>query len=81
MTLQDILALSLGKNRQELFSERKTKFGVSLLEELRNRTCQEAGVPLMYCSCDTEHQKLKADDPLIVEIANGFLDDINQYLK
>ena len=81
LMLQDILALSLGKSREELFTERKTQFGVSLFEEVTNRTCPEAGVPLIYCSCDMDQQKMDPDDPLILSIANGVLDDINQYLR
>ena len=69
LMLQDILGISVGKPRQELFSERKNKFGVSLLEEVRNRTCQEAGVPLLYCSCDADLQKMDPEDPIIVAIA------------
>ena len=81
LMLQDILAQSLGKSQEELFPERKTQFGVSLFEEVTNRTCKEAGVPLMYCSCDMDQQKMDPDDPLILSIANGVLADINQYLR
>ena len=52
LMLRDILALSLGKSSKDLFSERKTQAGVSLFSEVTNRTCQEAGVPQLYCSCN-----------------------------
>ena len=81
LMLQDILALSLGNSRQELFQERRNPFGESLMEDVTNRTCEEAGVPLMYCCCDMDHQRLESDHPVIVSIANGVLQDINQYLK
>ena len=79
--LQDILGLSVGQTRQELFPERSNKLGTSLFEAVTNRSCQEAGVPLLYCSCDMDQQNLQPDDPLIVSIANGVLADINQYLR
>ena len=79
--LRDILALSLGKSTTELFAERKTQAGVSLFSEVTNRTCQEAGVPLLYCSCNNGREKMDPNDPIIAAIANGVLDDINQYLR
>ena len=79
--LRDILALSLGKSTKDLFSERKTQTGVSLFSEVTNRTCQEAGVPLLYCSCNNGREKMDPNDPIIAAIANGVLDDINQYLR
>ena len=79
--LRDILALSLGKSTKELFSERKTQAGVSLFSEVRNRTCQEAGVPLMYCCCNNSREKMEPDDPIIMAIAEGVLEDLNQYLR
>ena len=81
LMLQDILGLSVGQTRQELFPERSNKLGTSLFEAVTNRSCQEAGVPLLYCSCDMDQQNLQPDDPLIVSIANGVLADINQYLR
>ena len=81
LMLQDILALSVGKSTKDLFSERKTQAGVSLFSEVTNRTCQEAGVPLMYCCCNNGREKMEPDDPIILAIANGVLDDINQYLR
>ena len=81
LMLQDILALSLGNSTKELFAERKNKLGVSLFSEVGNRTCQEAGVPLMYCCCNNGREKMEPDDPIILAIANGVLDDINQYLR
>ena len=45
--LQDILSLSVGKSTKDLFGERKTQAGVSLFSEVTNRTCREAGVPLL----------------------------------
>ena len=53
---------------------------MSLFSEVTNRTCPEAGVPPMYCSCNNGREKLGQDDPTILSIANGVLDDINQYL-
>ena len=79
--LRDILALSLDKSTKELFGERKTQAGVSLFSEVTNRTCQEAGVPLMYCSCNNNREMLQPDDPTILAIANGVLDDLNLYLR
>ena len=79
--LRDILALSLDKSTQDLFSERKTQFGVSLFSDVTNRTCQEAGVPLLFCSCKNGREKFEPDDPIIVSIANAVLDDLNQYLR
>ena len=79
--LRDILALSLGKSTKDLFAERKTEAGVSLFSEVTNRTCQEAGVPLLYCSCNNGREKMDPNDPIIAAIANGVLDDINQYLR
>ena len=79
--LRDILALSLGKSTKDLFAERKTQAGVSLFSEVTNRTCQEAGVPLLYCSCNNGREKIEPDDPIIVAIANGVLADINLYLR
>ena len=79
--LGDILALSLGKSTKDLFAERKTEAGVSLFSEVTNRTCQEAGVPLLYCSCNNGREKMDPNDPIIAAIANGVLDDINQYLR
>ena len=81
LMLRDILALSLGKTTKELFAERKTQAGVSLFSEVTNRTCQEAGVPLMYCCCNNGREKMEPDDPIILSIANGVLADINQYLR
>ena len=81
LMLRDILALSLGKSTAELFAERKTQAGVSLFSEVTNRTCQEAGVPLLYCCCNNGREKSAPDDPIILAIANGVLDDINQYLR
>ena len=81
LMLRDILALSLGKSTQDLFSERKAQFGVSLFSEVTNRTCQEAGVPLLFCSCKNGREKFEPDDPIIVSIANAVLDDLNQYLR
>ena len=81
LMLRDILSLSLGKSTKELFAERKNKLGVSLFSEVTNRTCQEAGVPLMYCCCNNGREKMEPDDPIILAIANGVLDDINQYLR
>ena len=81
LMLRDILALSLGNSTNELFSERKNQLGVSLFSEVTNRTCQEAGVPLMYCCCNNGREKMEADDPIILAIANGVLDDLNQYLR
>ena len=81
LMLRDILALSLGKSSKDLFSERKTQAGVSLFSEVTNRTCQEAGVPPMYCCCNNGREKMEADDPIILAIANGVLDDLNQYLR
>ena len=81
LMLRDILALSLGKSTKDLFAERKTQVGVSLFSEVTNRTCQEAGVPLLYCSCNNGREKMKSYDPIILSIANGVLDDINQYLR
>ena len=81
LMLRDILALSLGKTTKELFSERKTQAGVSLFSEVTNRTCQEAGVPLMYCCCNNSKEMLQPDDPTILAIANGLLDDLNLYLR
>ena len=81
LMLQDILALSLGKSTKELFAERKNKLGVSLFSEVGNRTCQEAGVPLMYCCCNNGREKMEPDDPIIMAIAEGVLEDINQYLR
>ena len=81
LMLQDILALSLGNSTKELFAERKNKLGVSLFSEVTNRTCQEAGVPLLYCSCNNGREKIQHDDPVILAIANGVLEDINQYLR
>ena len=81
LMLRDILALSLDKSSKDLFSERKTQAGVSLFSEVTNRTCQEAGVPLMYCSCNNGREKMEPDDPVILSIANGVLDDLNQYLR
>ena len=79
--LRDILALSLGKSTKDLFSERKAQAGASLFSEVTNRTCQEAGVPLMYCCCNNSREKMDPNDPIIVALANGVLDDINQYLR
>ena len=79
--LQDILALSLGNSTQELFAERKNQAGVSLFSEVTNRTCQEAGVPLMYCCCNNSKEMMKPDDPIILAIANGVLQDLNLYLR
>ena len=62
-------------------TERKNKLGVSLFSEVMNRTCQEAGVPLLYCSCDNNKEKLEPEDPIVLAIANGVLEDINQYLR
>ena len=81
LMLRDILALSLDKSSKDLFSERKTQAGVSLFSEVTNRTCQEAGVPLMYCCCNNGREKMEPDDPIILSIANGVLDDINEYLR
>ena len=81
LMLRDILALSLGKTTKELFSERKTQAGVSLFSEVTNRTCQEAGVPLMYCCCNNSKEMMKPDDPIILAIANGVLQDLNLYLR
>ena len=80
LMLQDILALSLGNSTQELFAQRRNPAGVSLFSEVTNRTCPEAGVPPMYCSCNNGREKLEQDDPTILSIANGVLEDINQYL-
>ena len=79
--LRDILALSLGNSTTDLFKERKTQAGVSLFSEVTNRTCQEAGVPLMYCCCNNSKQMMKPDDPIILAIANGVLQDLNLYLR
>ena len=79
--LRDILSLSVGKSTKDLFVERKTQFGVSLFSEVTNRTCQEAGVPLMYCCCYNSREMLQPDDPTILAIANGVLDDLNLYLR
>ena len=79
--LRDILALSLGKSTKDLFAERKTQAGVSLFSEVTNRTCQEAGVPLMYCCCNNSMEMMKSDDPVILAIANGVLEDLNIYLR
>ena len=81
LMLQDILALSLGNSTKELFAERKNQAGVSLFSEVTNRTCQEAGVPLMYCSCNNNREMLQPDDPTILAIAHGVLDDLNLYLR
>ena len=81
LMLQDILALSLGNSTKELFAERKNQAGVSLFSEVTNRTCQEAGVPLMYCCCYNSREMLQPDDPTILAIANGVLDDLNLYLR
>ena len=62
-------------------TERENKVGVSLFSEVKNRTCQEAGVPLLYCSCINAEEKLEPEDPIILAIANGVIDDINQYLR
>ena len=53
---------------------------MSLFSEVTNRTCPEAGVPPMYCSCNNGREKVEQDDPTILSIANGVLEDINQYL-
>ena len=81
LMLRDILAISVGKSTKDLFSERKTQAGVSLFSEVTNRTCQEAGVPLMYCCCNNTREMLRPDDPIILSIANGVLDDLNLYLR
>ena len=81
LMLQDILALSLGNSTKELFAERKNQAGVSLFSEVTNRTCQEAGVPLLYCCCNNGREKMEPDDPIILSIANGVLVDINLYLR
>ena len=81
LMLRDILALSLGKSTTELFSERQTQAGVSLFSEVTNRTCQEAGVPLLYCSRKNGIEKIEPDDPIILAIAGGVLADINHYLS
>ena len=79
--LRDILALSLGQSTKDLFSERKTQAGVSLFSEVTNRTCQEAGVPLLYCSCNNSKEMMEPDNPIIISIAKGVLDDLNLYLR
>ena len=79
--LRDILALSLGNSSKDLFSERRNQAGVSLFSEVTNRTCPEAGVPPMYCCCNNGREKMEPDDPIILSIAYGVLDDINQYLR
>ena len=81
LMLRYILALSLGKSTKDLFAERKTQVGVSLFSEVTNRTCQEAGVPLLYCSCNNGREKIEEDDPIFLSIANGVLADVNQYLR
>ena len=81
LMLRDILALSLGKSTKDLFGERKTEAGVYLFSEVTNRTCQEAGIPLLYCCCNNVREKVEPDDPIILSIANGVLADINQYLR
>ena len=80
LMLRDILSLSVGKSTKDLFGERKTQAGVSLFSEVTNRTCQEAGVPLLYCCCKNSREKIEPDDPIILSIANGVLDDLNVYL-
>ena len=79
--LRDILTVSLGNSSKDLLGERKNQAGVSLFSEVTNRTCQEAGVPPMYCSCNNGREKMEPDDPTILSIAKGVLDDINQYLR
>ena len=79
--LRDILALSLGNSTDDLFGERRNQAGVSLFSEVTNRTCQEAGVPPMYCCCNNGREKMEPSDPIILTIANGVVDDINQYLR
>ena len=79
--LRDILALSLDKSTKDLFAKRKDQAGVSLFSEVTNRTCQEAGVPLMYCCCNNSKEMMKSDDPVILAIANGVLEDLNIYLR
>ena len=79
--LRDILTLSLGNSTDDLFGERRNQAGVSLFSEVTNRTCQEAGVPPMYCCCNNGREKMEPSDPIILTIANGVLDDINQYLR
>ena len=79
--LRDILTLSLGNSTDDLFGERRNQAGESLFSEVTNRTCQEAGVPPMYCCCNNGREKMEPSDPIILTIANGVLDDINQYLR
>ena len=81
LMLRDILSLSVGKSTKDLFSDRKTQAGVSLFSEVTNRTCREAGVPLLYCCCNNSKEIMKPDDPIIVAIANGVLQDLNLYLR
>ncbi|CAN7942821.1 unnamed protein product, partial [Ixodes hexagonus] len=76
-TLRDIL--SLGHNGS-LTDKRISDFGVSLFRTIpSNRTCEQAGVPSQYCSCDAE-TPLDLSDPLVAKSALALVEKVNQLL-
>uniref|UniRef100_V5GWQ5 Sulfatase n=1 Tax=Ixodes ricinus TaxID=34613 RepID=V5GWQ5_IXORI len=76
-TLRDIL--SLGWNGSQT-DKRVSDFGISLFRAIpANRTCEQAGVPSQYCSCDSE-TPLDLSDPVVAKSALALVGKVNQLL-
>ncbi|CAN8008487.1 unnamed protein product [Ixodes pacificus] len=76
-TLRDIL--SLGRNGSQT-DKRVSDFGISLFRTIpANRTCEQAGVPSQYCSCDSE-TPLDLSDPVVAKSALALVEKLNQLL-
>lgn len=76
-TLRDIL--SLGRNGSQT-DKRISDFGISLFRTIpANRTCEQAGVPSQYCSCDSE-TPLDLSDPVVAKSALALVEKVNQLL-
>lgn len=77
-TLRDILSLATNGSHTD---NRISDFGISLFRTIpANRTCEDAGVPSQYCSCDAE-TPLDLSDPLVEKSALALVEKVNQLLR
>ena len=52
--IRHLLAMSTGKEEEDLFPGTAKEAGESLFREVGDRGCREAGIPLPFCSCNRE---------------------------
>ena len=77
-TLRHILAISLGKEVDEVWGKEVGPPGASLFSPLEERTCGEAGVPLDFCSCPQGFYPLPSK--VVEELMAAVLMDMDAFL-